>query len=485
VKSHDDVADIPSQNSDGYHAPASLYRCRDHSSGRNRLEADSFFAPIAAADPAMKNTAGLLKLYEWIYGIGVAIVLVISGLGIAVFFPHPWFFAALAPLGLLAVCVALRWREFRRYAHIRGPKPSFFLGSLRSLLLHEHGARDRALVELHRVYGPVVRVHMAWGNTPFVSLSVAPKELGQKDMDSNRVADRTVLPRSLMGLKRGERHTTHRQQMNPHFTPKAVRQGAGRMAEVSALYLRAWRSGKNLHGSLKADLHHWSANSLGSFLCGEEWEQRADLSEYLAAIGELEEAISLRAFHPFFVRWLFPVRASRARTAYRYLFDHLQRRLRPGGEGDASRDVLETLVSLKLKLKPSAEKAGWSHEEGVEELISLVAGGTDAMSYTMAQSLAATCRGTSRTGRHAVWRGSAPLHRAPPGGVPADGLPERRAAGVRAGPDVRRRPDLFGHGLGNALLGARISPRHQRADGASKLNRTPAIGCPVQHGVLT
>jgi cytochrome P450 len=343
----------------------------------------------------MKNTAGLLKLYEGIYGFAVSIVLVVSGSAIAVAlsFPEPWFFAALAPLGLLAVCVALRWRELRRYAHIPGPKPSFFVGSLRSLLLHEHGARDRTLVELHRVYGPVVRVHMAWGNTPFVSLSVAPKELGQKDMDSNRVADGTVLPRSLMGLKRGERHTAHRQQMNPHFTPKAVQQRASRLEDVSALYLRTWRSGKTLHGSLKADLHHWSANSLGSFLCGEEWEQQADLSVYLAAIGELEEAISFRAFHPFFVRWLFPARASRSRVAYRYLFNHLeaalerrlQRRLRPGGESDAPRDVLGTLVSLKLK--PSAGKAGWSHEEGVEELISLVAGGTDAMSYTMAQAL--------------------------------------------------------------------------------------------------
>ncbi|MDB5581732.1 MAG: hypothetical protein JWR80_6908 [Bradyrhizobium sp.] len=345
----------------------------------------------------MKTTAGLLKLYESIYGFVIAIVFVASGLALAaaLSFPEPWFFAALAPLGLLALCVALRWREFRRYAHIPGPKPSFFVGSLRSLLLHEHGARDRALVELHRLYGPVVRVHMAWGNTPFVSLSVAPKELGQKDMDSNRVADGTVLPRSLMGLKRGERHTTHRQQMNPHFTPKAVRQGASRLEEVSALYLRSWRAGTTRHGSLKADLHRWSANSLGAFLCGEDWDQRTDLSVYLAAIGELEEAISFRAFHPFFVRWLFPVRASRARVAYRYLFDHLeaalerrlQRRLRPGGEADASRDVLGTLVSLKLKLKPSVGKAGWSHEEGVEELISLVAGGTDAMSYTMAQAL--------------------------------------------------------------------------------------------------
>jgi cytochrome P450 len=343
----------------------------------------------------MKSTAGLLKLYECIYGFVVGIVLVAAGVAFAsaLSFREAWLLAALAPLGLLALGVAFRLGEFRRYAHIPGPKPSFFVGSLRYLLLHEHGARDRALVELHRVYGPVVKVHMAWGGTPFVSLSVAPKELGHKDMDSNRVADNTVLPRSLMGLKRGERHTAHRQQMNPHFTPKAVQQGACRLEEVSALYLRAWRSGRNLHGSLKADLHHWSANSLGSFLCGEEWEQRSDLSAYLAAIGELEEAISFRAFHPFFVRGLFPVRASRARTAYRYLFDHLeaalerrlQRRLKPG-EGEGRReDALGRLVNLRLDT--SGGKASWSHEECVEELISLVAGGTDAMSYTMAQAL--------------------------------------------------------------------------------------------------
>src|ERR1700752_2690179 len=122
-----------------------------------------------------------------------------------------------------------------------------------------------------------------------------------------------------MGLKRGERHTAHRQQMAPHFAPKAVLQGASRLEEVSARYLRTWRSGKTRHGSLKADLHHWSANSLGSFLCGREWEQRPDLSDYLAAIGTLEEAISFRAFHPFFVRWLFPLQAVRTRAAYRYL----------------------------------------------------------------------------------------------------------------------------------------------------------------------
>lgn len=343
----------------------------------------------------MKRTALLLILYEWTYRIAVSIVLVVSGLAAARVLSEPeaWFIAplALASCGLLVLGVARRLREFRRYAHIPGPMPSFFLGGLSWLLVHEHGARDRALVDLHQVYGPVVKLHMAWGGTPFVSLAVAPKELARSDMESNRVADRTVLPRSLMGQRRGERHTAHRQQMAPHFAPKAVLQGASRLEEISALYLQTWRSGKTRHGSLKADLHHWSANSLGYFLCGPEWEQRTDLSGYLAAIGELEEAISFRAFHPFFVRWLFALRAARARAAYRSLLDTFQcalqrrrhRAARPGVEDESPRDVLATLVSLEFK--PGEKR--WSPEECAEELISLVAGGTDAMSYTLAQAL--------------------------------------------------------------------------------------------------
>jgi cytochrome P450 len=345
----------------------------------------------------MHSTAGLLKRYEWVYGSAFVVVLMASGFAVVsvLSFPAGRFLVplALAPLGLLTLAVVCRLRQFRRYAHIPGPKPSFFLGSLRSLLLHEHGARDRALVELHQVYGPVVKLHMAWGSAPFVSLSVAPKELGQKDMDSNRRADRTVLANSSMGLKRGDRHTAHRQQMKPHFFPKAVLQGAPRLEEVSSAYLRTWSSGKTRHGSLKADLHHWSANCLGSFLCGRDWARRTDLSEYLKAIGGLEEAISFRAFHPFFVRWLFPGRSARARGAYRYLFHYLDaalerrlhRRAKPGAEREEPQDVLGTLASLGIE--PSIHKTRWRHEECVEELISLVAGGTDAMSYTLGQAL--------------------------------------------------------------------------------------------------
>jgi hypothetical protein len=90
-----------------------------------------------------------------------------------------------------------------------------------------------------------------------------------------------------------------------------------------------------------------------------------DLSRYLASIGELEEAISFRAFHPFFVRWLFPVRAARARAAYRYLFEYLesvmeqrlQRRERLGAEDERPRDIIGRLVDLNWS-RPMETLAG-------------------------------------------------------------------------------------------------------------------------------
>ena len=99
--------------------------------------------------------------------------------------------------------------------------------------------------------------------------------------------------------------------------------------------------------------------------------------------------ISFRACHPFFVRWLFPVRAARGRAAYRLLYGHLEaaldRRLRrvehAGTEEGGASDVLGTLADLVER--PADGKPGWGRGECVEELISLVAGGTDAMSYTV------------------------------------------------------------------------------------------------------
>ena len=180
------------------------------------------------------GTALLLNIYECIYGAAVAVVLAGPVLAVAGIVPFPDF--GCSP----------RWRRsaFWRWARLiacasSGATPAFLVRSLRFSwkpqvpVLHEHGARDRALVELHQKYGPVVKLHMAWGCTPFVSISSAPKDLGRNDMDSNRVADRTLLSRSLMGLKRGERHTAHRQKMSPHFTPKAVLQAASRLDQVS------------------------------------------------------------------------------------------------------------------------------------------------------------------------------------------------------------------------------------------------------------
>src|SRR3954449_9984924 len=91
----------------------------------------------------MKNTALLLRSYEFVYGLAVviAIVLAASGHGVASVFSASGIWAvaflALIPLGLVVLNIVLRLREFRRYAHIPGPEPSFILGNLRSLLLHE------------------------------------------------------------------------------------------------------------------------------------------------------------------------------------------------------------------------------------------------------------------------------------------------------------------------------------------------------------
>jgi cytochrome P450 len=144
-----------------------------------------------------------------------------------------------------------------------------------------------------------------------------------------------------------------------------------------------------LHGNLKSDLHHWSADSLGLFLCGEDWEAGRNLTPYLEAIATLEEAISFRAFHPFFVRAIFPLKSARARHAYHYLFDRLEaallRRQASPADDKAPQDTLGKLARMQQLSQGSA--LPWTHADCVEELISLVAGGTDAMSYTVAQAL--------------------------------------------------------------------------------------------------
>ena len=343
-----------------------------------------------------RDARALLNLYAGAYLMACTAILSAAALALGRRAPG-WFgmgtiagwLAAAVLLALLAAAIGWRLREFARFQHIPGPRPSFLLGNLKSLLLHEHGARDKALLELHRAYGPAVKLHLAWGSRPFVSVAEVPKSIRQASIDSNRRADSTVLPNSLMGLGAGEKHQAHRQQLNPHFLPSAVRLGLARSLALSELYLQGWESGRMPHGNLKSDLHHWSADSLGLFLCGEDWTAGRDLSLYLEAIATLEEAISFRAFHPFFVRWMFPLKNARARRAYRYLFDYLEaallhRQALPP-DGKAPTDALGKLATMQQASQGSA--LPWTHEDCVEELISLVAGGTDAMSYTVAQAL--------------------------------------------------------------------------------------------------
>jgi cytochrome P450 len=331
-------------------------------------------------DPAGPSRTPV-SFYWWTYCAALAsVVLLAAGLLHVALRVHSGLLAVPLSIALLlGHAVSRRVRELHAYRDLPGPRPSFFLGNLRSLLSCGHGGRDRALLELHRAYGPIVRLHMAWGSAPFVSVSRVSENLRRKDVDSNRRADRTLLPRSLMGLLHGETHRRHRHELGPYFTPRAARSGAGRMAEVSRLYLETWHCGRTRHGSLKADLHHWSAHSLGVFLAGKDWAAGEDLSHYLDAIASLEEVISTRTFHPFFVRWLLPRQRGRGKAAYRYLCglfsDLLARRER---ESDAGEDVLGHLVRLRDR---------WSRAERVEEMISLVAGGTDAMSATVAQAL--------------------------------------------------------------------------------------------------
>jgi cytochrome P450 len=211
----------------------------------------------------------------------------------------------------------------------------------------------------------------------------------KQHVDSNRRADRTVLSHSIMGLENGEKHKEHRKQITPHFSKDAVTESMQSLAEVANLYLDAWRHEEYRYGSLKSDIHHWSANSIGIFLCGKSWGEDKSLPEYLQALAKIEEVISIRSFHPFFVRWLFPEKSREVRIAYDYLYRYFERiiadRKVARDMQKPPEDMLETLIDLSLAKGENSRF--WSYADIVEELISLTAGGTDAMSYTMAQAL--------------------------------------------------------------------------------------------------
>lgn len=335
----------------------------------------------------------LLLLYTVIYAAGVtaialaAIAAVWLGLAYGVW---PAFLAAAVLLGLLLYVILTRVREFRSLQHVAGPKPSFFLGNTKDLLAYGHGGRHRALETLHEEYGALVRLHLAWGSAPFVSLSYASNNIQKRDLDSHRRADRTMLPRSLMGIEGGEEHKAHRQVISPSLTTHSVSDRIYVLKEVSARYVEKWKGIEGAHDALQSDLHDWSVNCLSTFLFGEDWVEPSDFEHYHHSLAAIEEEVSFRAFHPFFVRWIFPRRLMRVNAAYRdvaAVLDSVIRRreLRVPATCPAHerpKDLLD-----QLTLSKSATAARLSHKDRVEELMSLILGGADPMAYVISQAL--------------------------------------------------------------------------------------------------
>jgi cytochrome P450 len=340
-------------------------------------------AGTPASMPAAEST--LLRRYGRIYAVSCAALVALSLAGIAIA-RYASFGAGLAVIALgsgpLAVAAFLRWQELHAHRRIPGPRPTFFLGNMKDLLAYGHGGRDRVFAELHARYGPVVRLHLCWGSRPYVSISIPSRTLYRKDMDSVRRADRTLLPVSFMGIELGAVHQRHRRDLMPFLDRRAAQARMPVVRQLSDAYVDAWRAGRHVHGDLKADLLHWSADCLGAGLFGEAWDRAADLSSYLDAIATFDEEISMRTFHPFFSHWLSRSRSTRARAAYRWLYDFLERVYERRGDSGAAE--ANTVHSRLVELETSGE---WTRTECIEELMSLVVGGTDAMSSVLGQAM--------------------------------------------------------------------------------------------------
>ncbi|WP_326592825.1 cytochrome P450 [Streptomyces sp. NBC_01294] len=336
---------------------------------------------------SMRSTRPLLSLYRAIYTAGVVAPLMAAMLALWFGLSRPsWtgLIIAAALIGLLLFIARRRLAEFRSLHHLPGPKPSFFLGNTVDLLAGGHGGRHETLQALHAEYGPIVRLHLAWGSSPFVSLSYVSPNLYKKDLDSHRRADRTVLARSLMGVEGGELHRSRRQVMSPSLTNRRVAERAYVLKDVSSVYVDKWKHVDETYDGLQSDLRDWSVNCLSAFLFGDDWHVQADLHEYHRALGAIEEEVSFRAFHPFFVRWIFPRRRRRVRSAYRQVavvlgavMSRREQRVPPSCPAhQRPDDLLDRLT-----------QSPWSSEDRVEEMMSLVLGGADPMSYVLSQAL--------------------------------------------------------------------------------------------------
>jgi cytochrome P450 len=335
----------------------------------------------------------LPRRYAAGYGAGCALVALSAVCAVLAATAGMWTLSLVlvAPVMAVAIAAARRVHELRTHRHIPGPIPSFFTGNLRDIQAGGHGVRDTSLVALHQEYGPVVRLHLPWGTSPMVSLDYASKNLHSRDLDSFRDPDRTLLKGSLMGLVGGPEHRRHRQVIAPAFTRAGVGERRRAVNEVTEKFVHRWADAARVatapaHPKV-SEIQNWSAHSLGVFLFGNDWDATGELEQYLDATHIIEEEASFRALHPSSVRWLFIRRTLRARAAYRYLYGYLseiveRRRTRGGGDGQ-SKDVLDMLMAASDRecAHPLSRK------DVVEEMMSLVLGGTDAMAYTVTQAL--------------------------------------------------------------------------------------------------
>ncbi|MFG2231555.1 cytochrome P450 [Streptomyces sp. NPDC048723] len=336
---------------------------------------------------SMKSARPLLSLYRAIYTAGVVGALLAATLVLWFGLSRPSRTAILVAAILAALLILVATRRltgFHSLRHLPGPKPSFLLGNMGDLLADGHGGRHETLQALHDEFGPIVRLHSAWGSSPFVSLSYVSPNLHKKELDSHRRADRTVLARSLMGVEGGELHRSHRQVMSPALTHRSVAERAHVLRDVSTRYVDTWKHVDESYDGLQSDLRDWSVHCLSAYLFGDDWDVQADLHEYHRALGAIEEEVSFRAFHPFFVRWIFPRRLRRVTAAYRQVAAVLGAVM--------SRREQRVPASCPAHQRPDdllnrVTQAPWSSEDRVEEMMSLILGGADPMSYVLSQAL--------------------------------------------------------------------------------------------------
>lgn len=343
------------------------------------------------------SSKSFIMIYQSIYlvwcSLGVSVLIAIFYIIYAKKINWPILVMAIFVAFTFLWTVWIRFQQLKKYKHIPGPDYHFALGNLKQLLLNGHTSRDKAISAMHDKFGPVIRLHLAWGSPTIVSMNQVFKGIHDNKLDAIRSADKSVLGENLMGISLNETHREHRRVLTPLLGGMAIERGIPLLRPILCKLMDKWKKGETEHGSLQRDVLSWSINSLGTFLCGTIWNQAMNFDRYHDAIEGIEEAISFRAFHPRFVRWIFPRFTAKAKNDHQYLVqfskDLIKERINRGlPEGKPSNvlDVLALLSSGKYT-DEKGKTLKWSVHTCANELVSLLLGGTDAMSFVATQAL--------------------------------------------------------------------------------------------------